>query len=180
MQKLLRWGTDGLAAITSTNELVIVSGTFVSAPAGVIVQPPGALVESTGTAGAYQYRIYDLPANDVLWDAARERLYAAVNGHTSCVWKPDCVHQRDHQPGGSAPPPRAANPRVMSASDDGTRLYVTHYASSSVARIDLTTMLLNTTFLLNFPGQGPGYALAAEAAPGRCCPPSPISSTIPP
>ena len=54
----------------------------------------------------------------------------------------------------------------MSASDDGTRLYVTHYASSSVARIDLTTMLLNTVFLLNYPGQGPGYALAAEPRPG--------------
>ena len=64
----LRWGTDGLAAITSTNQLVIVSGTFVSDPTGGIIQPPGTLVESTGTAGAYQYRVYDLPANDVLWD----------------------------------------------------------------------------------------------------------------
>ena len=59
-----------------------------------------------------------------------------------------------------------SEPTWMSASDDGTRLYVTHYASSSVARIDLTTMLLNTVFLLNYPGQGPGYALAAEPRPG--------------
>ena len=67
----MRWGTDGLAAITSTNELIIVSGTFVSPIPGVFIQPPGTLVESTGTACAYQYRIYDLPANDVLWHAAR-------------------------------------------------------------------------------------------------------------
>ena len=52
VHKLLRWGTNGLAAITSTNQLIIVSGTFVSDPTGVVLQPPGTLVESTGTAGA--------------------------------------------------------------------------------------------------------------------------------
>ncbi len=76
---MVRWGTDGLAAITSTNQLIIVRGKFVSDPAGT-TPAPATLVESTGNAGAYQYRIYDLPANDVLWDAPRERLYASVNG----------------------------------------------------------------------------------------------------
>ncbi len=165
VHKLLRWGTNGLAAITSTNQLVIVSGTFVSDPTGVIVQPPGALVESTGTAGAYQYRIYDLPAHDVLWDAARERLYAAVSGqHPAFGNMIASINVSTNQVLGAAA--AGSEPTWMSASDDGTRLYVTHYASSSVARIDLTTMLLNTTFLLNYPGQGPGYALAAEPRPG--------------
>jgi hypothetical protein len=165
VQKLVRWGTDGLAAITDRNQLVIVSGSFVSDPPGVIVQPPGALVESTGTAGAYQYRVYDLPANDVLWDAARERLYAAVNGkHRAFGNSIASINVATNQVVGGAA--AGSEPTWMSASDDGTRLYVTHYASSSVARIDLTTMLLNTTFLLNYPGQGPGYALAAEPRPG--------------
>ena len=165
VHKLVRWGTDGLAAITSTNQLVIVSGTFVSDPAGAIFQPPGALVESTGSAGGYQYRIYDLPANDVLWDAARERLYAAVNGqHRAFGNLIASINVTTNQVVGGAA--AGSEPTWMSASDDGTRMYVTHYASSSVARIDLTTMLLNTTFLLNFPGQGPGYALAAEPRPG--------------
>ena len=165
VHKLVRWGTDGLAAITSTNQLIIVSGTFVSDPPGVIVQPPGALVESTGTAGGYQYRIYDLPANDVLWDAPRERLYAAVNGqHRAFGNLIASINVTTNQVLGGAA--AGSEPTWMSASDDGTRLYVTHYASSSVARIDLTTMLPNTVFLLNFPGQGPGYALAAEPRPG--------------
>ena len=165
VHKLLRWGTDGLAAITSTNQLIIVSGTFVSAPTGVVIQPPGTLVESTGTAGAYQYRIYKLPANDVLWDAARERLYAAVNGqHRAFGNSIASINVATNQVVGGAA--AGSEPTWMSASDDGTRMYVTHYASSSVARIDLTTMRLNTTFLLNYPGQGPGYALAAEPRPG--------------
>jgi hypothetical protein len=165
VHKLLRWGTDGLAAITSTNQLVIVSGTFVSDPVGAVVQPPGTLVESTGTAGGYQYRIYDLPANDVLWDAGRERLYASVNGQHRAFGNSIASINvtTDQVVGGAA---AGSEPTWMSASDDGTRLYVTHYASSSVARIDLTTLLLNTTFLLNYPGQGPGFALAAEPRPG--------------
>ena len=165
VNKLLRWGTDGLAAMTSTNLLVIVSGTFVSAPTGAVTQPPGTLVESTGTAGGYQYRIYNLPAHDVLWDAARERLYASVNGqHRAFGNLIASINVTTNQVLGGAA--AGSEPTWMSASDDGTRMYVTHYASSSVARIDLTTMQLNTTFLLNYPGQGPGYALAAEPRPG--------------
>jgi hypothetical protein len=165
VHKLVRWGTDGLAAITSTNQLIIVRGTFVSDPTGVVLQPPATLVESTGNAGAYQYRVYDLPANDVLWDAARERLYAAVNGQHRAFGNSIASINvtTDQVVRGAA---AGSEPTWMSASDDGTSMYVTHYASSSVARIDLTTMLLNTTFLLNYPGQGPGYALAAEARPG--------------
>ena len=163
--KLLRWGTDGLAAITSTGRLIIVSGTFVSDSPGVIVQPPGALVESTGTAGAYQYRVYNLPAYDVLWDAARERLYASVNGtHRAFGNLIASVNVTTNQVLGGAA--TGSEPTWMSASEDGTRLYVTHFASSSISRIDLTTLRLNTVFLLNFPGQGPGYALAAEPRPG--------------
>jgi hypothetical protein len=163
VQRLLRWGTDGLAAITSTNQLIIVSGTFVSDSTGL--QPSATLVESTGTAGAYQYRIYDLPANDVLWDAARERLYAAVSGqHRAFGNSIASIDVTTNQVLGGAA--AGSEPTWMSASADGTRMYVTHYASSSVARIDLTTLQLNTTFLLNYPGQGPGYALAAEPRPG--------------
>jgi hypothetical protein len=165
VQKLVRWGTDGLAAITNTNQLIIVSGTFVSDPVGAVVLPPGTLVESSGTAGAYQYRIYNLPANDVLWDAGRERLYASVNGNHRAFGNSIAFIDVtiDQVVGGAA---AGSEPTWMSASDDGTRLYVTHYASSSVARIDLSTMLLNTMFLLNYPGQGPGFALAAEPRPG--------------
>lgn len=165
VQKLLRWGTDGLAALTSTNQLIIVSGTFVSEPSDVIVQPAGALVESTGTTGAYQYRIYDLPANDVLWDAARERLYASVTGQHRTFGNliASINVATNHVVGGAG---TSSEPTWMSASDDGSRLYVTHYASSSVSRIDLTTLRPLTTFLLNYPGQGPGYALAAEPRPG--------------
>jgi DNA-binding beta-propeller fold protein YncE len=163
VQKLLRWGTDGLAAIT-TSQLIIVRGTFVSDPTGGVVVPP-ALVESTGTTGGYQYRIYDLPAHDVLWDSARERLYAAVGGQHrafgNSIAAIDVMTNRVVAGAGTG-----SEPTRMSASDDGTRLYVTHYASSSVARIDLTTLRLDTVFQLNYPGQGLGYALAAEPQPG--------------
>ena len=164
VNKMVRWGTDGLAAITSTNQLIIVSGKFVSDPTGT-TPAPATLVESTGNSGAYQYRVYDLPANDVLWDAARERLYASVNGqHRAFGNSIASINVTTDQVVASAA--AGSEPTWMSASDDGTRLYVTHYASSSVARIDLTTMLLNTVFLMNYPGQGPGYALAAEPRPG--------------
>ena len=163
VEKLVRWGTDGLAAITSKAHLIIVRGAFVSDTAGLV--PVGNLVESTGSAGAYQYRVYNLPANDVLWDAARERLYAAVNGqHRAFGNSIASINVNLNQVVASAA--AGSEPTWMSASDDGTRMYVTHYASSSVVRVDLTTMLLNTVFLLNYPGQGPGYALAAEARPG--------------
>ena len=80
VRKLVRWGAYGLAAITSTDRLVLASGTFVSDAAGATPLPARPLVESTGNVGAHQYRIYGLPATDVVWDAARERLYAAVTG----------------------------------------------------------------------------------------------------
>lgn len=163
--KLLRWGTNGLAAITTSGQLIIVSGTFVSDTAGTVLVPVGNLVESTGSSGAYQYRVYDLPASDVLWDAARARLYASVTGeHRVFGNSIAAIDVNLDQVVAAAA--AGSEPMQMSASDDGTRLYVTHYASSSVARIDLTTLQLNTTFLLNFPGQGPGYALAAEPQPG--------------
>ena len=124
-------------------------------------------METTGTAGGYQYRIYDLPANDVLWDAARERLYAAVNGqHRAFGNSIASINVTTNQVLGGAA--AGSEPTWMSASDDGTRLYVTHFASSSVARIDLTTMLLNTMFLLNYPGQGLGLCARRGAAAGRC------------
>ena len=164
VSKIVRWGPDGLAAAGS-GKLVIVWGNQVSDPPGVISLPPGNLVESTGSAGGYQYRVYKLPATDVHWDAARERLYASVNGeHVAFGNSIASINvTTDQVVAGAA---AGSEPTWMSASDDGNRMYVTHYASSSVARIDLTTMLLNTTFLLNYPGQGPGYALAAEARPG--------------
>jgi hypothetical protein len=40
VQKLVRWGTDGLAAITNTNQLIIVSGTFVSDPVARLCSRP--------------------------------------------------------------------------------------------------------------------------------------------
>jgi hypothetical protein len=164
VDKMVRWGPDGLAA-SASGYLVLVWGSLISDPASVIPPPPPNLVESSGNAGAYQYRVYDLPANDLLWDAARERLYASVNGqHRAFGNSIASINVSTNQVVAGAA--AGSEPTRMSASDDGTRLYVTHYASSSVARIDLTTMLLNTVFLLNYPGQGPGYALAAEARPG--------------
>jgi len=101
----------------------------------------------------------------VLWDAARERLYAAVDGtHRTFGNSIASIDVNTNRVVGAAA--TGSEPRWMAASDDGTRLYVTHYASSSVARIDLTTLQLDSMFLLNYPGQGPGYALAAEPRPG--------------
>jgi hypothetical protein len=79
VNKMLRCGSNALVAVTNS-QLVFVNGTFVSDAAGTGPIPAPALVESTGSSGAYQYRIYDLPAHDVQWDATRDRLYAAVNG----------------------------------------------------------------------------------------------------
>ena len=163
--RLVRWGQYGLAAITDDNHLVLVSGTFVSEPTGKITLPAASLVESTGSSGAYQYRVYNLPATDVLWDAARSRLYASVTGEHpafgNSIAAIDVSLDRV-----TASAAAGSEPEWMAASDDGTRLYVTNYAGSQVTRIDLTTMLLNTVFLLNFPGKGPGYAVAAVPMPG--------------
>lgn len=164
INKLVRCGSDTLVAVADS-KLVFVSGTFVSDTAGTGPVPAPALVESTGSAGAYQYRIYDLPAHDVQWDATRDRLYASVNG-THRVFGNSIAAidvNLNLVTGGAA---AGSDPTWMSMSDDATTLYVTNYASSSIERVNLTTMRLDTTFLLNFPGQGPGYALAAEPRPG--------------
>lgn len=165
INKLVRCGSNTLVAM-SASRLVFVSGTFVTETAGAgPIQAP-ALVESTGSAGAYQYRIYDLPAHDVQWDAMRDRLYASVNGkHRVFGNSIAAIDVNLNQVTGGAA--AGSEPTWMSMSDDATTLYVTNYASSSIERIDLTTMRADTTFLLNFPGQGPGYALAAEARPGE-------------
>jgi hypothetical protein len=164
VRKLLRCGNDALVAVTNSR-LVFVNGTFVSDMAGAGPMTAPALVESAGSAGAYQYRVYDLPAHDVQWDATRDRLYASVNG-THRVYGNSIAAinvNLNMVTGGAA---AGSEPTWMSMSDDATTLYVTNYASSSVERVDLTTMRMDTTFTLNFPGQGPGYALAAEARPG--------------
>ncbi|HEX6398380.1 MAG TPA: hypothetical protein VFZ95_13220, partial [Steroidobacteraceae bacterium] len=167
VKKLLRCGSNALAAATDS-QLVLVSGSFVTDAAGTgpISSPAPALVESTGSAGAYQYRVYDLPAHDVIWDATRDRLYAAVNGKHRVFGNSIAAINVDLNlvTGGAS---AGSEPQWMSMSDDATTMYVTNYASSSIERIDLTTLRPDTTFLLNFPGQGPGYALAAEARPGE-------------
>jgi len=165
VKKLLRCGSNALAAVTDS-QLVLVNGTFVTDAAGAGPIPAPALVESTGSSGAYQYRIYDLPAHDVQWDATRDRLYAAVNGKHRVHGNSIAAINVDLNlvTGGVS---AGSEPMWMSMSDDATTLYVTNYASSSIERVDLTTMRLDTTFMLNFPGQGPGYALAAEARPGE-------------
>jgi hypothetical protein len=167
VQKLLRWGPFGLAALTDADHLVLVTGRFV-AESGISGIPPRVtnLVTATATMGAYQARVYELPAYDVKWDEARQRLYASVSGTDeffgNSIASIDVTANRV-----LSMAPVGSEPRWISQSDDGTKLYVTNYASSSIARVDAATMTLETVFLTNYPDHAPGYPLAAEPQPGN-------------
>ena len=167
VQKLLRWGPFGLAALTDADHLVLVTGKFV-AEHGLGGTPARVtnLVDVTNTVGAYQYRAYQLPAYDVKWDQARQRLYASVSGTDgffgNTIASIDVTANRV-----MSMAPVGSEPRQITQSDDGTKLYVTNYASSSIARVDAATMTLETVFLTNYPDNGPGYPLSAEPLPGN-------------
>jgi len=166
VQKLLRWGPFGLAAITDADHLVLVTGKIVSESGiGGIPANVTNLVTATTTVGAYQYRVYALPAYDVKWDEARQRLYASVMGTDetfgNSIASIDVTTNRV-----MSMAPVGSEPRWISQSDDGTKLYVTNYASSSITRVDAAAMTLETVFLTNYPGHAPGYPLAAEPRPG--------------
>jgi hypothetical protein len=141
VQKLIRWGQNGLAAITDNNQLVLASGGFVSEVASNTIRTDDAvsLQDDVSTAGQYQIRSLALPARVVAWNATQNLLYAAVNGSNSKYG--NSVSEIDTA---SSKVLRAAaigsEPSQMVLSDDSQKLYLSYDDSSEVTRVSTSTM----------------------------------------
>ncbi len=136
---------------------------FVSATAPKPLVTPTIIVEGTTTAAI---KPIDLPANDLLFDLARQVIYASVPGRggpTGNSVTPISV------PDGAigSPIPVGSEPNRMALSDDGQYLYVGLDGSATVRRVNLKTQKAEIEFALGSDFCGPLRAEDIAVVPGN-------------
>lgn len=159
---IIRWGTDGLALVTSLGELIVLYGPLIApggtdTPVGVI--PPGqnyTLVTPTTT-------ILPTQAADMVWDSIHNVLYASVPSTASA--NPATIEVINPVSGVvMSATPTATSPSALAISDDAQYLYVGE--AGSFARYKLPSMVLDITVSNASWGLGsPGNIAVAPGAP---------------
>jgi hypothetical protein len=142
---MVRWGSDGLALVTSLGQLLILSGPLVApggtdTPVGVI---PG--ISVSGHSGAIvtpATTIVPTQAADMVWDPIRNLLYASIPS-TAAV-NPSSIIVVDPASGlVTSATATATSPSALAISDDGQYLYVGEVGA--FARYKLPSMVLDFT-----------------------------------
>jgi hypothetical protein len=103
--------------------------------------------------------------NDVVWDAARSKLYVSVS--SADIAHPNTIAVIDPVAGNATSfVPAGNNPHLLSISSDGSYLWVELDGSSSVERFLLPGLSQDISFSLPADGSGnPQQAVALQAAP---------------
>jgi len=160
--RLVRFGRDGLAAVTNAGELVIIAHALSLPPPAL--GGGGGLIAARG--GATAYAVYDLPVNDLVWSAQQNLLYvtlpstAAGRGNSIAAFDPAAGAIRASAFIGS-------EPGRLSLAADGQTLYLGFYGMTAFARLTLPDLTRSAPVLLGAdPGFGPLYAVDVQAAPG--------------
>lgn len=121
----------------------------------------------TGAVGLdYNVQTVGIVANDIAWIPSRQRIYAAVSGQSSL--DPSSLVEIGPQTASiTRTLPLAGEPVVISASDDGSYVYVGFADQGVVQRVALGNLTADITISLGSdPTNGPYYAGFLAAEPG--------------
>ena len=121
----------------------------------------------TAAAGVnYNVQTIDVVANDIVWVPSRERIYALVSEQS--LYDPGSLIEVDPQAAKTTRTvPLTGEPVVISASDDGSYIYIGFADRSVVQRIALPTLATDITITLGSdPTYGPYCAGFLAAEPG--------------
>lgn len=106
-------------------------------------------VEMTGTGGADEIRHVALPANDLVYDPVRQKIYASVPAYAGALG--NTVTTIDPVSGDVGPSVAVGlEPGRLAISDDGQFLYVALDGEGAVRRVDLATFTATRRFTPGF------------------------------
>ena len=164
---LVRWGANGLAFRTSSNQVFIIQTSLI--PSSEPIPGPTPTPTATPTPSPtpeLNVRQVSLPTRDMIWDANTQMLYASVSSSAGSI-------------GNSITPINpvtatlgtsvfiGSEPRTLALSDNGQYLYVAMIGAATVRRFDIATQTAGLQFTLgNDPYNGPLYGGDMAVLPG--------------
>jgi hypothetical protein len=140
-KSLVRWGANGLALTTVSNELILIQTSLIPSSEPIPTPTPTASVtpSPTPTPFAVFTREISLPSNDLIYSTATQKLYASVPSRAESLTG-NSVTAIDPENGAIGDSIFAGSePGKFALSDDSKTMYVILNGSNSVRKIDLVT-----------------------------------------
>ncbi|HEX8070054.1 MAG TPA: Calx-beta domain-containing protein [Pyrinomonadaceae bacterium] len=150
---LTRWGTNGLAFRTSTNQLYLIRTSLISAadPIPPPTPTPSPTPTPTPTYIPTFVRKVDLQANDLVYNPATQALYASVPS-TAANGAGNSITSVDPQTSVVGPSTFVGSePGKLALADDGQTLYVNLKGAGAVRRFDIPTRTPGAQFNVGVP-----------------------------
>ncbi|MBD0373555.1 MAG: hypothetical protein ICV60_22165, partial [Pyrinomonadaceae bacterium] len=144
---LIRWGTNGLAFRTSSNQLFIIQTTLVSPSAPIPDPVPTPQPTPTPAPAGLILRTIPLPANDIVLDESTQTIYASIasragqNGNSITAVDPLTASIKSSTFIGS-------EPTKLALAGDGHSLYAALDGAAAVRRFDIATQTPGLQFSL--------------------------------
>ncbi|MDQ1637861.1 MAG: trimeric autotransporter adhesin [Pyrinomonadaceae bacterium] len=166
---LIRWGTNGLALRTSTNQLFLIQTALIPSPDPIPTPTPTPSPTPSPSPASFPtfVRQVSLPTNDLIYDQPTQRLYASVpstagsNGNSIIPIDPITGALGSSVFVGS-------EPKKMAQSDDGQTMYVELDGAASVRRFNTATQTAGQQFYLGQDSfNGPYHLRDLAVAPGN-------------
>lgn len=152
LNRLVRWGLDGLALTTRFGPVHLFGGGGVSS------------FETAVPTGAASQILIAGTFNDIAWSPAHQRLYASTSNASAD--SPSSILVIDPTTGEMTPHPMTDEPGALAVSDDGQFLYV-GLSQGFVQRLRLPTLEVDITFAIGSDDDhGPYVAHDLAVAPG--------------
>ncbi len=146
---LVRWGTNGLAFRTTTNQLYVLQTSLIPSgdPIPTPTPTPPATPTPTPTYIPTLVRTVNQPANDLAINPATQTLYASVPSTAGAAG--NSIVPIDPQTGTvGANTFVGSEPNKLALSDDGQFLYVSLDGTGAVRRVDVATLTAGPQFSL--------------------------------
>jgi len=147
--RMVRWGTNGLAFRTDTNQLFIVETALVSAAQPVPTPTPTPTATPTPTPSPTpapgELRKINLPARKLVVDSSTQTIFASVGA--SSALNPNTITPIDPVSGTlGTPVPIGNDPRVMTITENNQFIYVGLDGDKAVRRFDVATRTAGPQF----------------------------------
>lgn len=165
---LVRWGANGLAFRTTNNEVYLIQTTFI--PSSETIPTPTPPVSPTPTATPSPYAAFirqiNLPANDLVYNQATQKIYASVpssagagSGNSVTTLNPVTGEIENSVFVGS-------EPNKLALADDAQTLYVGLNGSGAVRRFNVNAQTAGQMFSLGNVSNGANTAWDIAVMPG--------------
>src|SRR5262245_1586940 len=159
---LIRWGANGFAFRTSGGQVFLIQTLLVPSSEPIPAPSPTPATPTPTPAPLTTVRTIDLINNDIVYDAARQMIYASVP--SAAGLNGNSVAPIDPAAGIVGQPIFAGSePGKLAISDDQQYLYVALDGAGSIRRFDLATLAPGPQFYIGAPFR----VNALEALPGK-------------